>query len=115
MNWYRSLYARIALGVVAFLAVMLVVQAVLFVWVMAQSGNDAQGQSPQRLAQSLAMDLSTTLERDPQIDLPRYVDEQYSRATHPFFVMLRDGRIITSGVGSFPEPALRAARVTLQR
>ena len=115
MNWYRSLYARIALGVVAFLAVMLVVQAVLFVWMVGQSGNTAQGQSPQRLAQSVAMDLSMTLERDPQTDLPHYVDEQYSKATHPFFVMLLDGRVITSGVGSFPESTLRAARGMLQR
>lgn len=115
MNWYRSLYARIALGVVAFLAVMLVVQAVLFVWVVGQSGNTAQGQSPQRLAQSVAMDLSMTLERDSQTDLVHYVDEQYSKATHPFFVMLLDGRVITSGVGSFPEPTLRAARGMLQR
>ncbi len=37
-RWYRSLYWRIALGVVGFLAAMLVVQAMLFVWAVSQSG-----------------------------------------------------------------------------
>ena len=40
-TWYRSLYWRIALGVVGFLAAMLVVQAMLFVWAVSQSGRIA--------------------------------------------------------------------------
>ena len=38
-TWHRSLYWRVAFGVVAFLAAMLVVQAMLFVWAMAQFGR----------------------------------------------------------------------------
>ena len=38
-RWYRSLYWRIAIGFVLCLAAMLVVQAMLFVWVLARSGR----------------------------------------------------------------------------
>jgi signal transduction histidine kinase len=113
MQWYRSLYWRVAFGVVAFLAAMLVVQAMFFTWAVSQSGRTLPGQSPLRLGQTVAMDLAGTLERDPQIDLTKYIREQYASYTHPFFVMLADGRVITNGSRSFPEPLLRAARARL--
>ena len=113
MTWHRSLYWRIAIGVVGFLAAMLLVQAMLFVWVVSQSGRTLPGQSPARLGLTVAQDLAAVLERDPQIDLSRYVQEQYAQYTHPFFVMMADGRLITSGSRSFPEPFLRMARVQL--
>jgi signal transduction histidine kinase len=115
VRWYRSLYWRIAFGVVAFLAAMLVVQAVLFVWAVSQTGRSLPGQSPGRLGMTVALDLANLLERDPQADLAQYVREQYGRDEHPFFVMLRDGRVITSGSGSFPEPWLRMAKARLER
>ncbi len=65
MSWYRSLYWRIALGFVAFLAAMLVVQAVLFTWAVARSGRTLPGQSPIRFAETVAFDLATAMERDP--------------------------------------------------
>lgn len=57
MHWYRSLYSRIALGVVLFLAAMLVVQVVLFVWMMTRSSGTLQGEPPGRFAQSIARDV----------------------------------------------------------
>ena len=50
MSWHRSLYWRIAIGFVLFLAAMLVVQAVLFTWVISRSGETVPGQSPGRFA-----------------------------------------------------------------
>jgi len=114
MSWHHSLYWRIAIGVVGFLAAMLLVQAMLFVWVVSQSGRTLPGQSPARLGLTVAQDLAAVLERDPQIDLSRYVQEQYAQYTHPFFVMMADGRLITSGSRSFPEPFLRMARAQMQ-
>ena len=114
MKWYRSLYWRIALGVVAFLAAMLVVQAVLFVWAVSQSGRSLPGQSPGRLGQTVALDLTNLIERDPQVDLAKYVRDQYANYTHPFFVMMADGRFVTSGSKSFPEGLIRMARARLQ-
>src|SRR5439155_971038 len=63
-RWYRSLYWRIAIGVVAFLAAMLVVQAMLFVWAVSQTGRTLAGQSPGRLGMTVALDLAQVLERD---------------------------------------------------
>src|SRR5215472_17137627 len=114
MKWYRSLYWRIALGVVAFLAAMLVVQAVLFVWAVSQSGRSLPGQSPARLGQTVALDLTNLLDREPQTDLAKYVREQYANYTHPFFVLMTDGRFITSGSRTFPEPLIRMARLRLE-
>jgi len=114
VHWYRSLYWRIALGIVAFLAAMLVVQAMLFVWAVSQSGRSLPGQSPVRLGMTVALDLANLLERDPQADLAAYIKEQYATYEHPFFVMLAaDNRVITSGSQSFPEPLLAMARTRL--
>ena len=114
-HWYRSLYWRIALGVVAFLAAMLVVQAMLFVWALRQTGRTLPGQSPGRLGMTVANDLANALERDGQLDLAKYVTEQYRQYDHPFFVMMKDGRFVTSGSSSFPEPLIRMARARLER
>jgi signal transduction histidine kinase len=115
LTWYRSLYWRIALGVVGFLAAMLIVQAMLFVWAISQSGRSLPGQSPTRFGVTIALDLSNVLERDPQIDLARYVHDQYAQYTHPFFVMLADGKVITSGSSNVADPLLEMARLMLRR
>ena len=115
MTWYRSLYWRIALGVVGFLAAMLIVQAILFVWVVSQSGRSLPGQSPGRLAMTVALDLASVLERDPQTDLARYVHDQYAQYTHPFFVMLVGGTVITSGSSTVADPLRYVARAALRR
>jgi len=114
-HWYKSLYWRIAIGLVVFLAAMLVVQAMLFTWVVAQSGRTLPGQSPDRFADTVALDLRNALEREPQLDVARYIRDEYAEHTHPFFVMLADGRVVTSGSRSFPEPLIRLARLRLQR
>ena len=113
--WYRSLYWRIAFGFVAVLAAMLIVQAVLFVWAVSQSGRNLAGQSPGRFGMTVALDLSNLLERDPQADVTQYLRDSYTQDAHPFFVMLADGRVITIGSTSFPEPLLAIARARLQR
>jgi len=114
MKWYRSLYWRIALGVVTFLAAMLAVQAVLFVWTVSRSGRSLPGQSPVRLGMTVALDLANLLERDPRADLRHYIKEQYAQYAHPFFVMMADGTVIASGSETFPEPLMAMARARLQ-
>jgi two-component system OmpR family sensor kinase len=114
-RWYRSLYWRIALGFVVFLAAMLVVQAMLYTWVVARSGRTLPGQSPNAFAQTVANDLANVLERDPKVDLNRYVHDQYAQVAHPFFVMLADGTVINFGTGPISEPLLRLAHARLRR
>src|SRR6202158_1700841 len=115
MHWYRSLYWRIAIGFVAFLAAMLVVQAMLYTWVVARSGRTLPGQSPGGFAQTVAIDLANALERDPSIDLAHYVRDQYAQAAHPFYVMLANGQIINSGGGPISEALIRLASARLRR
>jgi signal transduction histidine kinase len=114
-RWYRSLYWRIAIGFVAFLAAMLVVQGVLFLWVVARSGRTASGESPERFAQVVAADLAIALASEPQIDIEQYLAQRYASEDQPFFVVLGDGDVITRGGAEVPEPLLRAARARLAR
>jgi two-component system sensor histidine kinase BaeS len=115
MRWYKSLYWRIAIGFVAFLAAMLVVQAMLFTWAIARSGQTLPGQSPARFAQTVAIDLANALERDPKLDVAHYVREQYAQVTHPFFVLLADERIVSNSNEPIPDPLIRIARARLHR
>ena len=114
-RWYKSFYWRIAFGFVLFLAAMLVVQAMLYTWVVARSGRTLPGQSPNGFAQTVANDLANALERDPRVDLDRYVHDQYAQVAHPFFVMLADGTVINFGAGPISEPLLRLAHARLRR
>lgn len=111
-RWYRSLYWRIAIGLTVSLAAMLVVQAMLFVWVVSRSGT-MPGRPPGQLAQAVAVDLADALLREPALDVAAYVQDQYGRDAYPFFVMLTDGRVITHG-GPFPEPLFAQARGRLR-
>src|SRR5437762_8704998 len=104
-RWYHSLYWRVAIGFVVCLAAMLVVQAMLFVWVVSRAGPTLPGQPPDRFAQTVARDLGDALEREPSLDIAAFVNEQFGRDAHPFFIMLPDGRVISND-GPFPEPVL---------
>jgi signal transduction histidine kinase len=114
-RWYKSFYWRIAFGFVVFLAAMLVVQAMLYTWVVARSGRTLPGQSPNGFAQTVANDLANALERDPRVNLDRYVHDQYAQVAHPFFVMLADGTVINFGAGPISEPLLHLAHARLRR
>ena len=114
-RWYRSLYWRIAIGFMLSLAAMLVVQAVLFVWVASRSGPTMPGQPPDRFARTVAVEIAAALERDPALDLARYIREQYGRDTYPFVVLLADGRVLQNIVVPVPEPLLAQARALVNR
>jgi signal transduction histidine kinase len=110
MNWYRSLYWRIAIGFVVCLALLLMVQAVLFVWVVARTSIPTQ--PPGRLAQTVAVDLGQAIERDASLDVAQYIRDEYGDA-QPFFVLLTDGRVVEVS-GPFPAAILADARSRMQ-
>jgi signal transduction histidine kinase len=111
MRWYHSLYWRIAIGVIGCLALLLIVQGVLFVWLVARLGA-VPNQPPDRFAQTVAFDVSQALERDSSLDVEKYVREEYSRDAQPFFIVLADGRTIAIA-GSFPPQMIDDARARL--
>lgn len=114
MTWYRSLYWRTAIGFMVCLAAMLVVQALVFLWVASRSGPTAPGQPPERFAETVAAEMSAAMERDPALDLTRFVREEYGKDAHPVLVMMTDGRIASNG-GALPDDLVAQARAMLER
>ena len=94
--WYRSLYWRMALGLVAFLALMLAAQGALFLWVSDRIAGSMPARSPLRLAFLVASDVGAALTDDPVLDLDAYIDEQYSHVFQGFVVAMRDGRVVSN-------------------
>ena len=94
--WYRSLYWRMALGLVAFLALMLAAQGVLFLWVSDRIAGSMPARSPLRLAFLVASDVGAALRDEPTLDLDAYVSEQYGHIFQGFVVAMRDGRVVSN-------------------
>jgi signal transduction histidine kinase len=83
--WYKSLYWRIALGYIALLALLLLVQAGLSVWLTNRMWGRA---APEQLAEMVAQDLSAELARSPQTDIERHLRDKYGVGYQPFVVVL---------------------------
>jgi HAMP domain-containing protein len=111
-RWYRSLYWRVAIGLFAFLALMLVAEMGLLLWTSERIAGSMPARSPRRLAVIVASDLADALTTSPALDLTGYISEQYGRVVQPFVVVMRDGRL-ASNHGDMP-PALQEA-VTFER
>ena len=94
--WYRSLYWRIGLGLTAFLALMLLAQGVLFIWMADRIAGSMPARSPRRLAVLVASDVAAALDRDPTLDLQTYVRDQYGHVFRPLVVVMHDGRTVTN-------------------
>ena len=108
--WYRSLYWRIALGFVALLATLLVLQGFAFLWMTGRMTDLFPSRSPAQFAALMAADVSTTLAEHPETDLETYLNGKYSRSSRGFVVALDDGRMILSQRVPPPPMLSRAAR-----
>lgn len=93
--WYRSLYWRIGLGFVAFLAALLAAQALLFVWIASRAAS-AFPASNARLAELVASDVRERLDADPAADLGAHLTVEYGRVAQPFVVVMADGRVLSN-------------------
>jgi signal transduction histidine kinase len=113
--WYRSLYWRIGFGFIALLAILLLVQAALFLWLTGRTDGWLSMRSPARLASLVASDLSVELTKNRDLALDRYVREQFGRVYQPFFVVMNDGRIVRHSDAPLPPGLMRAARGRLLR
>ena len=97
---FPSLYWRIAIGFVAMLAVVLALQATLFLYLTGRFA--ASSRTPQQLADEIARELSDTLTDNPALDLERHVHERYDDMKQAFVVILRDGRRAVNRPGVLP-------------
>jgi signal transduction histidine kinase len=95
-RWYRSLYWRIALGLVAFLALMLAAEAGLFLWLTDTIAGSFPARSPRRLAVLVASDVGAVLAANRNLDLEPYLHEQYGDALQTFVIIMDDGRTLSN-------------------
>lgn len=114
LRWYRSLYWRFALGLFAFLALMLAAEASLLLWTTDRIAGSMPARSPRRLAVLVASDIGSALEAEPDLDIASYVKDQYGHVLQPFLVVLRDGRVFANH-DDISADILAAARDAQQR
>ena len=88
-RWYRSLYWRIALGYIALLAVLLLIQTAVAIW-MTDRVWGRSSRTPLELAETVADDLSKRLSSDPAFDVEPYLRDRYGSGYQPFVVVLAD-------------------------
>jgi signal transduction histidine kinase len=99
---FRSLYWRIAFGFVVMLAVLLLSQALLFLWLTGRFTESASSRTPQETADMVARDLSAALTDNPALDLTTFVRERFDDVPQVFVVVMRDGRRASNRPGVLP-------------
>ena len=102
-GWSRGLYWRVALGFVALVTLVLLAQAVTFLWVFRTSNSvnaDDLRQQALTWTRAISSDLGPALEASPDTDIAQRLAQ--IDVTRRVFVIFRDGRVI----GSPPANAL---------
>jgi two-component system sensor histidine kinase BaeS len=94
--WFRSLYWRVAVGFVAFLAAMLVVQFGVLFWLVARATDEVAGRTPHDLATLVASDIAAAMAAEPLGDPGAYLKEHYGGVTRPVALVMADGRVFVS-------------------
>ena len=112
--WYRSLYWRIALGFIALLAALLLIQGLLFLW-MTDRIVRPSSRSPVQLATAVASALSAELARDPSIDLDAYVRRTFGHIYQPFLIVMHDGRLTSNRSTALPVGFARSVQLAQRR
>src|SRR5215210_1688952 len=92
--WYRSLYLRIGVGLVAFLAVFLAVQGLALVWLISRM-DVAPGPPSPDVTRLVSRELSDALAINPKTGVDQFLRDQYGQRL-PLVVVMRDGRIVSS-------------------
>jgi two-component system OmpR family sensor kinase len=108
--WYRSLYWRIAMGFILFLAMVVVVQGSVFLYLIARADGGLSTHSLLDLATFVATDVGNTLARDPATDVERYLQRRYGQVRPRIFVIEADGRVLSNHSAELREYVRRMAR-----
>jgi signal transduction histidine kinase len=111
--WYRSLYWRIAFGFIALLAILLLAQGLLFLWLTDRFvGSSAR--TPTQLARLVAAEVANGLEQHSDLDVEEFVRSRFSHIYQPFLVLLRDGRRGSNRAAVLPPEFGRVAMFRLR-
>jgi signal transduction histidine kinase len=106
--WYRSLYWRIAFGFIALLAVVLVAQVVIFLWLTDRIVGPSS-RSPEQLAANIAAEIGPDLATQPRLQLNPYLRSRFGHIYQPFLVVLADGRFGSNRSEGLPPGLARMA------
>src|SRR5688572_18529706 len=93
-SFTRSLYWRIGLGFILFLAITLILQVALFIWV----AGETEGGMPERMgrdfAELVASEFEAALAREPELDLRRYAERRINELHRPAAIVFPDGSAV---------------------
>ena len=110
--WYRSLYWRAAISLIALIAVLLAAEATLFLWLAPKGG--ALPRDPSQMALLVASDVSAALKVNRDLDLRQHLRDEYGHFYQTILVVLPDGRIEANHDDIEPQ-ALEAASAPFER
>jgi len=110
--WYRSLYWRIGLGFVLFLAAVLAVQGGTLVWLISRM-EVGPGPTPPEVTRLAARDLGEALSTNPQLDIRQFLRQEYE-ARVPLVAIMKDGRVISSDGNMPPQQVINQVRGRLR-
>jgi signal transduction histidine kinase len=108
--WYRSLYWRITIGFVCFLAATLVIQISLFVWVVVRVERDVPASALGVFASMVATDVAGQVEAHGVSGIERHLADRYGNLPRPIWVVLEDESVIAGRWGPLPPSLLRRLR-----
>ncbi len=110
-RWYRSLYWRIAIGFISFLAAMLVAQGGLFLWLSTAREEALPPRLLADLAALVADELGEAMDATPGADLAVLAEERFGDLGRPAALVLPDGRVVSGQL----DPPLPMVRTTVNR
>jgi len=99
--WYRSIYWRIAFGFIAMLAILLLTQGLLFLWLTDRIFGTAP-RTPEQLARNVADEVGTEFQQRPDSDLEAFVRDKFSHIYQPFVVVLTTGQRASNRPNGLP-------------
>jgi two-component system sensor histidine kinase BaeS len=101
-SFARSLYWRIGLGFILFLAITLVLQVALFIWV----AGETEGGMPERMgrdfAELVASEFEAALAREPELDLRNYAQRRINELHRPAAIIFPDGSAVAPPGAAIP-------------
>ena len=90
----RSLYWRIGLGFILFLAITLLLQVGLFIYVAGETEGGMPARMGRDFAELVAADLESALAREPQLDLRSYAEQRVKELHRPAVIIFPDGTAV---------------------
>ena len=94
-SFARSLYWRIGLGFILFLAITLVLQVALFIYVAGETEGGMPARMGRDFAELVASDFESALANDPQLNLRAYAEQRIKDFHRPAAIIFPDGTAIS--------------------